>query len=321
MLSRPDFLEKQIIVIFSHELRGLRFANENLVIEEGGVVIEQVTLHKVFAIFLIGEATLSTRLITKLKDFGISLVLLRKNLELVDVIGDDLNGNSLLREKQYQYFEWENAESLARSLITNKILNQQAVLEKLRAKDEVRKHTALKLHSLAGQAKISQGLDRLLGIEGNAAKYFFHEYYSEMSWMGRYPRTKIDRNNVLLDIGYTFLFHFIESLLCLYGFDLYKGFYHQEFYQRKSLVCDIEEPFRCVIDEAIRRAYNLGRIQEKDFWFQNGAYFLKPEAVQKYSGIFSRAILDHRESMYHYVYGFYRFVIWQSNAIPFYTFS
>jgi len=83
--------------------------------------------------------------------------------------------------------------------------------------------------------------------------------------MGRYPRTKIDKNNLLLDMGYTFLFHFIETLLCLYGFDLYEGFYHKRFYQRKSLVCDVQEPFRCIIDEALKKAYNLGRISEKDF--------------------------------------------------------
>ena len=322
MLSRPDFLEKQIIVIHSYQLRGLRFANENLIVEEDGIVIEQATLHKIFAVFLIGEATISTKLIMKLKDFWILLILLRKNLELIDVIGDDLSGNSLLRQKQYFLFEsGDAADSLARIIVTNKILNQESVLRKLREKDEIQKHTADKLHTLAGNAKLCQRSEKLLGIEGNAAKYFFHEYYLEMEWMGRYPRTKIDRNNLLLDIGYTFLFHFIEALLALYGFDLYKWFYHQEFYQRKSLVCDIEEPFRCIIDESIRKAFNLGRILPKDFGFANGAYFLKPEAVQKYSGIFARAILDHRESMYQYVYDLYRYVLGMSRHEPFYSFS
>jgi CRISPR-associated protein Cas1 len=222
MLSRPDFLEKQIIVIHSYQLRGLRFANENLIIEEDGVVIEQTTLHKIFAVFLIGEATISTKLIEKLKSFGILLILMKKNLSLIDVIGDDPNGNTLLREKQYEKFEGEEANTLARVCITNKILNQEALLRKLRAKSEIEKDTANKLHTLAGSAKLCQKSEKLLGIEGNAAKYFFHEYYREMDWMGRYPRTRIDRNNLLLDIGYTFLFHFIEALLCLYGFDLYK---------------------------------------------------------------------------------------------------
>ena len=96
-----------------------------------------------------------------------------------------------------------------------------------------------------------------------------------MDWMGRYPRTKIDKNNLLLDMGYTFLFHFLEALLLLYGFDIYEGFYHRRFYQRKSLVCDIEEPFRAIIDEAMRKSFNLGQIKNSDFGFTNGQYFLK----------------------------------------------
>ncbi len=322
MLSRPDFLEKQIVVIFSSQLRWLRFANENLIVEQEGKIIEQATLHKIFAIFLIGEATISTKLIQELKDFGIILVLLKQNMELIDVIGNDMNGNILLREKQYLSFRspWI-ATMFSRKCISNKINNQEALLRKIRAKDEVRKNTADRLHSLACDAHVCFDSEILLGIEGNAAKYFFHEYYSEMDWMGRYPRTKIDRNNVLLDMGYTFLFHFIEALLCLYGFDLYEGFYHRRFYQRKSLVCDIEEPFRCLIDEAIRRAFNLGRISEKDFGYANGSYYLKPDAIRKYSSIFSRALLDNREKMYNYVYEFYRHILDEKKPFPYYQFT
>lgn len=322
MLTRPDFLEKQIVVIFSHQLRGLRFANENLIVEEDGKIIEQATLHKIFAIFLIGEATISTKLIQELKAFGIVLVLMKRNLELIDVIGDDMNGNILLREKQYSLFHDIPTTTLfARTCICNKISNQKALLSKIREKDEVLKDTADKLHSLANDAYVCSDSERLLGIEWNAARYFFHEFYREMDWMWRYPRTKIDKNNLLLDMGYTFLFHFIETLLCLYGFDLYEGFYHKRFYQRKSLVCDVQEPFRCIIDEALKKAYNLWRISEKDFWFSNGSYFLKADAIGKYSSIFSRSILNHREELYDYTYAFYRHIIDQKKPFPYFKFS
>lgn len=142
-----------------------------------------------------------------------------------------------------------------------------------------------------------------------------------MDWMGRYPRTKIDKNNVLLDMGYTFLFHFIEALLLLYGFDVYEGFYHTRFYQRKSLVCDVEEPFRPIIDEAIRKAYNLGQISDKDFGFANGGYFLKGESIKKFSTIFARAILAQKEEIYDYVRDFYGYILDNSRPLPFYNFS
>ena len=58
-------------------------------------------------------------------------------------------------------------------------------------------------------------------------------------------------------------FNCMDSLLRLYGFDTYKGFYHKLFFQRKSLACDVMEPFRCVIDKQILKAFNLGQIDEK----------------------------------------------------------
>lgn len=322
MISRPDFIEKQFLVIFSYDLNNLRFHNENIIIEEDGKIKNQASLHKIFAIFLIGEATITTNLIKKLKSFWIIFILMKQNLEVIDVIGDDTNGNILLREKQYSLFKKENfGEILASHTITNKILNQENLLKKIRKKDEILKNTHKKLHNLAIETTICRDNKKLLWLEWNAAKYFFHEYYRELDWIGRYPRTKIDKNNVLLDMGYTFLFHFIEALLLLYGFDVYEWFYHTRFYQRKSLVCDIEEPFRPIIDEAIRKAFSLGQISEKDFWYKNGMYYLQPTSIKKFSTIFAKAILARKLEIYDYIRDFYRFTLDSSRELPYYNFS
>ncbi len=104
MLSKPDFMEKQIVIIFSYELQDCLFNNENLTIKRDGQIINQTSLHKVFCIFLIGEATITTKLITKLQEFGIILVLFRQNLTPIDVIGGGMNGNTILRQQQYNLF-------------------------------------------------------------------------------------------------------------------------------------------------------------------------------------------------------------------------
>jgi CRISPR-associated protein Cas1 len=61
--------------------------------------------------------------------------------------------------------------------------------------------------------------DELLGLEGNASKIFFETYFKNMGFIGRKPRCKIDIYNLLFDIGYTYLFNFIEALE-LFGFDI-----------------------------------------------------------------------------------------------------
>ena len=85
MLSKPDFIQKSIMVIHSYDVKNIRFHNENILVEDDAKIKNQASLHKLFAIFLIGEATISTQLIRKLQNFGVALVLLRKNLEVVSV--------------------------------------------------------------------------------------------------------------------------------------------------------------------------------------------------------------------------------------------
>ena len=115
-------------------------------------------------------------------------------------------------------------------------------------------------------------------------------------------------------MGYTYLFNFIESHLRLYGFDLYLGIYHKQFYERKSLVCDLVEPFRCIIDKSIRKAYGLKQIDAADFFISNGQYILKYKKNEKYNHIFIGSIMEFREEIFKYIQQYYRSFI-QSKAI------
>lgn len=69
----------------------------------------------------------------------------------------------------------------------------------------------------------------------------------------------------------------LEVLLESYGFDTYCGVLHKQFYMRKSLVCDIVEPFRVLIDDAVKKAINLKQIKEEDFIVIQNQYRLKWE--------------------------------------------
>lgn len=76
---------------------------------------------------------------------------------------------------------------------------------------------------------------------------------------------KTDPLNVTLDIGYSVLFNFIESFVRIFGFDIYVGVYHRTWFKRKSLICDLMEPFRCIIDHAILLAFNRKQFTIDDF--------------------------------------------------------
>ena len=97
MLSRPDFLHKQIITIMSQDLKHLQIKNSNMTVMHDGKLINQVSLLKIFCIYVIGECTISSRLIRQLSQHQIIIYLVTRNFKPVAVIGNSLQGNYILR--------------------------------------------------------------------------------------------------------------------------------------------------------------------------------------------------------------------------------
>jgi CRISP-associated protein Cas1 len=304
MMSRPDFMSKQILFIESTDLDKLRFKNSNLILEdENKKILLQHSLHKIFIVFVYGECSITSVLIKNAKKFSLSFLFLNYNLRCYHSIIPDNKGNFLLRKKQY--FS-NNDLFIAKKLILNKISNQIYLLKSLKYISVDGQLTIKNIESLLDKVDSVTNSQELLGIEGNASKLYFELYFKNLDFKGRKPRCKTDIFNLLLDIGYFYLFNFIDSNLELYGFDTYYGVYHKLFYQRKSLVCDIIEPFRVIIDKNIRKGYNLKQINNDDFYFKNGQYYLKKDFNKKYSEFFLKEILKYKEDIFIYIQTYYR---------------
>ena len=166
--------------------------------------------------------------------------------------------------------------------------------------------------------KIGVAVDgqELLGLEGSTTKHFFKLYFKELNWIRRSPRSKVDQYNTLLDIGYTIVFNVIEALLKLHGFDTYKGVYHTLFFQRKSLACDFVEPFRCIIDKALVKAYHLKQIKNEDFTIEDNKYLLSYQKQQHYVKIFTEAIMDNKEGIFSYIRDVYYVILNDKDDLP-----
>lgn len=316
MLSLPDFKEKQVVFIESENQKKIAFRNDNLTITEEGKITYQISCHKIFCVYIVGEISVTSVLLQKAVYYGICVILLRRNFSVYAVIGSETEGNYLLRQKQYS---WNDEMQLPIQIVKNKITNQMHLLKEKRKKN-VEELSAIKnLKQFVEKANQAKTPEELLGYEGNASKLFFALYFKPMKWHRRAPRTKYDIANTLLDIGYTYLFNFVEAHLRLYGFDVYFGFYHRLFYQRKSLVCDVQEPFRCIIDKALLKAQKLGQINEKDFTTRRGTYELKFKEARKYSEIFLKAIMHHKNDIFLYTQSFYRAIMKESQEYPFFS--
>ncbi len=303
MLTAPDFKEKQIIfAILSHGER-LSFRNDNVIISDENGIKHQSSCYRLFALIIVGHISITSGLLMRSKKFGFSIVLMSHGLVPYGVWSAKAEGNVLLRQKQYEY----KSLHIAKYLVEAKIVQQIQSLKLIRNKSENLKKAIAHIQDYKDRVMNEKNkLNDCLGLEGMASRLYFKNFFGDIGWQGRKPRAKQDLPNVLLDIGYTQLFNIIEALLNLYGFDIYKGFYHQIFYQRKSLVCDMVEPFRPWVDRRIRKAFRLNQVHEKDFLFKDGQYRLFGEHAKPYLAFLMKNLLKQKNTMFYFVQSFYR---------------
>lgn len=307
MLTTTDFEAKKILIIYYNDGEKISFSNDNIIVKDvDGKIKLQYTCYRIFAIYIIGGASITSALIEKSKKFGFSIVLMNTTLKVYEILNCKLEGNTLLRAKQYNT---TRELEIAQNIISNKIRNQRYFLSQIRNKSVELKQTIDLLDKYIMSLNNTKNNYELMGIEGIASKIYFKQMFIESNWNGRQPRVKKDITNLLLDIGYTILFNFLDALLNIYGFDIYKGNLHREFYKRKSLVCDIIEPFRCIIDYKIRKMYNLKQIDEKDFECSNGRYTLNWKNSSKYVKCFVEEIVRYKMDIFNYVQAYYRWFI------------
>lgn len=306
MFTSKDVQQRTIFVINCLKERNLRVQNGELLLEESAEkrTLTKMPFQKILALFIIGHITVTTPLIEKCKKFNVALIVVKPNLRPVFYWADSAEANFLLRRKQH-LMQKEDLH-VAKALLTNKISNQITLLKNTRRKDELTQTALQDCEYALHQILNKQDYQTLMGFEGYASKTYFTAYFQDLNWSARCPRAKIDSINVTLDIGYTILFNFMECFLRMFGFDLYVGVFHRLWFKRKSLVCDIMEPFRCIIDRTVRTAFHRSQFSEKDFFVEKGEYKLKKERTQDYYKVFIETLTPFKMDIFRFIQSYYR---------------
>ena len=303
LLTAPDFDKKQIVAVFFHEGEKLSLSNSNLTVKDAeGKIKLQCSCYRLFIVFAIGHFSITSAIIQAAKKFGFFIAVMNSGFRLQSIIGAEKDSNYLLHKKQYDYEDI----GLAVHILKNKMSNQATVINSMRHKSEAASEAVKKIMEYSSQLDGCVSLNELMAYEGLASKLYFSSYFNTFLWQGRQPRIKRDYVNSALDVGYTLLFTFIDTLLSSYGFDNYCGVMHRQFYKRKSFVCDIIEPFRPIIDKQLKKGINLKQIKQDDFILVNGQYKLQWKESSKYVQLFMTAILDHKQSIFKYIQSYYR---------------
>ncbi|MFV0476264.1 MAG: CRISPR-associated endonuclease Cas1 [Parahaliea sp.] len=189
---------------------------------------------------------------------------------------------------QYQCYLDENARIVwAQRLMAHKLLRQQRLLQRaLSLRPDQRlpltrgiKRIAVLYDKLRDEPMDNR--DSLRGIEGAAARHYFEAYASilpaSLEFKGRNRRPPKDPVNVLLSLGYTLLHGEVMQVLCSVGLDPWLGIYHDPAHGRASLVCDIQELYRHLVDRLVWRLLADRVLREHHFSQEGEACLLSKE--------------------------------------------
>jgi CRISP-associated protein Cas1 len=259
-------------------------------------------INKIEFVILVGATTITTPLIKELNKNQIPIIICDNNfLPVSQILPVQTFCNSELKIQQFKIIQ-NKSESLkvAKSIIQTKIKNQLKLLLK-RKKLTKTSHTNIITKLETQLSKITDST-QLLGLEGSYSTKYFQLLFSSIDWKSRIPRQKPDISNLLLDIGYTYLYNSLQILVIQKGFEPTFGFLHTLYYQRKSLVCDIMEPFRPLVDEELIKAWSLKKINSEDFEIVDGKYRIKEyKLLVKYINLFCELIVKNTDKMNKYV--------------------
>jgi len=307
MLSIQDITQRSVIIVNALDNKKFNMVLGNIVVQDdkSGEILTKLSCYKVLAIFVIGHITITSHVLENLAKYSICLVLLKSNFRPFFTFGISAEANYLLRQRQYGFTD---DYKIAKVLLHNKSYNQVVLLKKIRSQDIQNNDKFAQCKKLLLRIKYLENysLAELMGIEGNISKNYFSLMFDCSGWNGRKPRTKIDPYNVTLDIGYTFLFNFIECCVRLFGFDVYYGVCHQTWFRRKSLICDLIEPFRCIIVFQIRKSWNLNQFQFEHFEYVRGQYQLKKQFNKLYTEIIFSQIIEYKNIIFMFIRDYYR---------------
>jgi len=207
-----------------------------------------------------------------------------------------VNGNVLLRRKQYRLADNEEESlKIAGTIISGKMANCRNVLKRaIRDHCDAVNITAFEesvsiLNKNLRSIKMAEDPNELRGYEGDGASAYFsvfdqmilhqkeHFFFKERS-----RRPPLDNVNALLSFVYILLMHEVTTALETVGLDPYVGFLHRDRPGRQSFALDIMEEFRPYLaDRLVLSLINRKQVNHNGFIKQEPSGILMNDNTRK----------------------------------------
>lgn len=240
----------------------------------------QLPIHTISGIVCFGQVSMSPYLMGFCAENKVAVSFLTEYGKFMVTVVGKISGNVLLRREQYRKADDLACSScVAQAILLGKINNCRTVLQRA-LRDHSDKVDAGAITEASGrlvssmrQVKNTDDLDRLRGIEGEAANNYFGVFdhlivvqKKDFTFKERTRRPPLDETNCLLSFLYTLLMHDVRSALESVGLDPCVGFLHRDRPGRASLALDMMEEFRPFLSDRLAISLiNLGQVRKKDF--------------------------------------------------------
>jgi CRISPR-associated protein Cas1 len=251
----------------------LHLEGESLLVQRGPDVLRRVRLAEIHEVLLLGQVEVSSAALAALARRGIDVVFLTLRGWFRARLTGPRSSQAALRLAQVRRaLDPGFAVGVARSLVAGKVTHQRQILLRAqrRLRDDRLAEDLGRLRLLAEECPRCTDLDRLLGLEGQAAALYFGHLgklvqRDDLAFAGRTRRPPRDPVNACLSFGYALLTRVVETELLRCGLDPMVGFLHQPHHGRPSLALDLLEEFRPFIDSLVLRLLNRRQLGPIDF--------------------------------------------------------
>src|SRR3990167_7341130 len=198
-----------------------------------------------------------------------------------------LGGTTLTRREQAKAYFDERGVMIVKEILKAKLKNQLFLIKRLsKTREKIFSSEVLtlednlsKIDKVTGN-QIDEIRSKLLGYEGYGASVYFQCLNKISPLRNRDPNGQ-DIFNMALNYGYGILYSEVERACILSGLDPYLGFLHMDRYGKPSMVLDMVEQFRAIIDRAILTLFIQKRLSEEDIEIIGEGKLLTKEARTK----------------------------------------
>jgi CRISPR-associated protein Cas1 len=296
--------------------QGARIEKEyrRLLVSKHDEALLAVPLGRLSEVVLVGRVGATTPALLMLLDAGIPLSFVTRTGKLRGRLTPPSPKNLPLRHAQYDRArDPDFCLAVGRAIVDGKLRNSRTLAYRIRrsrfrargeplgpAQDRRGRTIAVgwpeRIEEAIQAVAQAEDMDTLRGIEGAAAKAYFHVFRGalrpEMTFEKRTRRPPRDPANSLLSLGYTLLTQNLMTACEVVGLDPYDGFFHADKYGRPALALDLVEEFRGpVVDSVVQLVINKRMIGPDDFEAgREGGIYLSDQGLRKFLRQYTRRL-------------------------------